>query len=557
MNRDKKKYLLSGILAAAAVAAVSLSFFASAKTEEKETIPEGVYIGEISVGGMTKEEAAQKVEEAVAKLQEKKITFHAGENELEITAGELGVSWGNPEIVEEAAGIGKRGNLIVRYKELKDLEQEDKVYQITYRIDEEKAARLLTDQKEILNTEAVNASLERKDGSFLITPGKQGIEVNIEKSVEKTEEFFRKEWEENDASIELVADITDPKGTQEELEKVKNLLGTFHTSYASSNAGRRQNVENGTSKINGTLIYPEEEISVYEITSPYVKENGYGIGGAYENGKVIESYGGGICQVSTTLYNAVIRAELQVTERYPHSMTVSYVDPSEDAAIAGTYKDFKFKNNTGAPVYIEGYTSGEDVYFNVYGQETRPENRQVRFESEVLTTTDPGVRYQAVVDQPIGYISVEQTEHVGYTARLWKIVTIDGVEQEREVFNTSTYKPSERIVSVGIASGNGEAAAAMNAAIATQDENTIRAAAAQWNEGALQAAAQAAAEQAAAEQAAAEQAAQEKEREEEAKKKEQEEEKPKDEKPKDEKPEEDNSEKDDAKEDGSEKTDSE
>lgn len=547
MNRNKKKYLLSGILAAAAVLAVSLSFFANAKTEKQETIPEGVYVGEISVGGMTKEEAAQKVEEAVAELWDKKITFHAGESELEVTAGDLGLSWGNPEIVEEAVGIGRRGNLIVRYKELKDLEQEDKVYEITYDIDEEKAAQLLKDQEEILNTEAVNASLERKDGSFLITPGKQGIAVNVEKSVEKMEEFFRKEWKEEDTSIELAADITEPKGTKEELEKVKDLLGTYHTSYASSNAGRRQNVENGTSKINGTVIYPEEEVSVYEITSPYVAENGYGIGGAYENGKVIESYGGGICQVSTTLYNAVIRAELQVTERYPHSMTVSYVDPSEDAAIAGTYKDFKFKNTTGAPVYIEGYTSGEAVYFNVYGQETRAENRQVRFESEVLTTTDPGVRYQAVADQPIGYISVEQTEHVGYTARLWKIVIIDGVEQEREVFNTSTYKPSERIVSVGTASANGEAAAAMNAAIATQDENTIRAAAAQWNEGALQAAAQAAAEQAAAEQAAAEQAAQEQKREEEAK--------PKDEKPKDEKPKEDDSEKEDSKEESSEKED--
>lgn len=83
-----------------------------------------------------------------------------------------------------------------------------------------------------------------------------------------------------------------------------------------------------------------------------------------------------MCQVATTLYNAVIRAELDIVQRYNHSMIVSYVKPSDDAAIAGTYKDLKFKNNLDNPVYIEGYCSGGVITFNVYGVETRPANRK-------------------------------------------------------------------------------------------------------------------------------------------------------------------------------------
>ena len=113
------------------------------------------------------------------------------------------------------------------------------------------------------------------------------------------------------------------------------------------------------------LILPEGFVPVsythlHDAVVPFNAENGYELAGSYENGTTVETYGGGICQVSTTLYNAVIRAELEITERFAHSMIVSYVEPSMDAAISGEYKDLKFKNSTKYPVYIEGcllYTS--------------------------------------------------------------------------------------------------------------------------------------------------------------------------------------------------------
>ena len=143
--------------------------------------------------------------------------------------------------------------------------------------------------------------------------------------------------------MELAAEVTKPQGSEEELSKVKDVLGTFSTNYASSASGRKANIANGSKKINGSVIYPGEEFSVYQTVSPFNADNGYKLAGAYENGTTVDAYGGGICQVSTTLYNAVIRAELEVTERSGHSMIVGYVDPSADAAIAGEYKDLSLK----------------------------------------------------------------------------------------------------------------------------------------------------------------------------------------------------------------------
>ena len=180
----------------------------------------------------------------------------------------------------------------------------------------------------------------------------------------------------------------------------------------------------------------------------------------------------------------MIRAELEITERSGHSMLVSYVDPSADAAIAGSYKDLKFKNNLSSPIYIEGYADGSTLTFKIYGEETRPANREVSFISETLSTTQPTVQFKATGAE-VGTVSKVQSSHTGKTARLWKVVTVDGVEESREIFNKTSYKMSPTIYEVGTSSSNKEAVAAMKEAIKSQDEATIKAAAAKWNAEAL------------------------------------------------------------------------
>ena len=345
--------------------------------------------------------------------------------------------------------------------------------------------RFLEAHAEELNKPAVDNTVVRENGSFTFKKGESGYNVNVDNSVEAVRAFFEEKWDGANGSIELAMDEVKPRGEEADFAKIKDVLGTYSTEYGSSPSGRKTNIINGASKVNGSVLFPGDEIWVAAKLAPIDEEHGYAEGTAYENGQVVPSVGGGVCQVSSTLYNAAILAELDITERSEHSMTVSYVEPSRDAAIAGTVKDLKFKNNLKSPIYIDIATSDSQITATVYGEETRPANRKVEYEAEILSKTEPKTVYIADGSQPIGYKSGGGDAHTGYTAKLWKIVTVDGKEESREVFNTSHYSVKNIEYHIGTASPSGEGAAAVNAAVASQDINAINAAIGQWNDSAI------------------------------------------------------------------------
>lgn len=478
-GKKRKTVLAVCILAACACILPYHAVNARADAKEEDTIAEGVSIGNVSVGGMTAEEAKAAIEAYAGEVDAAVFTLTANGKSVEVAASELGITFDSADALEEALSVGKTGSLIDRYKDAADLANGGKVFELPLSVDETAAAAVLTEKAEKLNNEAVDNGLVRENGEFVFVEGSSGVEVDVTESVQAIEQYLADGWDGTDAEIALAAEVVEPKGTKEELSKVKDLLGSFTTNYSTSASGRCTNISVAAGKINGTVLYPGDEFSVAATIAPLSAEGGYELAGAYENGQTVQSYGGGVCQVSSTLYNAVILAELEVTQRSNHSMIVSYVKPSMDAAIAGDYKDLKFVNNLDAPIYIEGYTSGKNVYFNIYGEETRPSNRVVSYESEVVSEEDPGVQFVATAD-PAGYISTVQSKHIGYVAKLWKIVTVDGVEQSREAFNKSTYKSSPKIVNVGTASADPNVTAAINAAIATGDEATVNATVAQY-----------------------------------------------------------------------------
>lgn len=488
--RNKKLKLgwkIGGALVAAVICAagVYVGTTVHAQDNGERLIADNIYIGDIAVGGMTEAQANEAVESYVESLGDKQFTLTVDDQSVTATADDLGITWANPVIVKDAAGIGRTGNLIERYKSKKDLEHENLVFDIEYTADREKVRHYLEAHTQEMNQEAVNFGLVRENGAFSITDGQNGIAVDVDASIDEIVSYVEDTWTQTDASLELAASVVEPEGTKEQLERVKDVLGTFTTDFGTSSAGRAQNVRNGAIKINGTVLYPGEQFSVYEAVNPFTAENGYELAGSYENGTTVQTYGGGICQVSTTLYNAVIRAELSIDERFCHSMIVSYVKPSMDAAIAGTYKDLKFTNNYDFPIYIEGYTSGMQITFSIYGEETRDANREVIFESETTSTTEPKVQFVTASDQPIGYVQQTQSAHTGYTAKLWKVVKENGVEVSREPYNNSTYNASPKIIAVGIKSDRPEAVAAVKAAIASGNEAEVRSAAAANSEKAL------------------------------------------------------------------------
>ena len=467
-----KKYIGIGLLLALVLAGMG-GREALAREKQKETIHTGVYADEIDLSGMTVEEAEQEVIAYMDRLGEETLTLEIFDEQVQVTLGELGLECTNLKVVEEAAQLGKTGNAIKRYKERRDLEHENKIYKLDWMLDSNLVLDFVNTECVKFDSEAEDATLRRVNGAFEIVGGNTGTKLDIEGSVKMIMDYIENEWDKENGRITLPVETDYPRGSEEELSRVKDVLGTFTTSYSTSNGARSQNVANGAKLINGTVLYPGDTFSAYEVVSPFTTENGYEMAGSYLNGKVVDSLGGGICQVSTTLYNAVLLSELEVVERSNHSMIVTYVDPSADAAIAGTYKDFKFKNNTDAPIYIEGATANKQITFTIYGEETRPSNRTVKYVSQTLSTTDPGILIVADPGQPIGYRVVESA-HRGVQAELYKHVYVNGVEESVTKVNKSTYNASPRTVVIGVAGDPGLSAELVEA-VATQDEGVVNA----------------------------------------------------------------------------------
>ena len=439
----------------------------------KETeICDNVFIGNVDVSGMTAEKAEEVMEKHLKEDRATILTMMVGEKNTETTLKELGLSVkGMDKLIQEAVDYGKKGSMWRRYRQMKKLVKKPLVIKETFVLDKESADAVFEEKVIPLENGAVDAAIRKTDNGFEIEAEKEGKTVNVIESLEKITTHLNQEWDHEDFSVEMVLKKDMPRITEADLEQIQDELGTFSTDAGGGE--RWQNLKTGVGKLNGVVLMPGEELSVYDTTSPYDEEHGYVEAGAYENGQIVPAFGGGICQVSSTLYNAVIYAELEVLERSPHSMTVAYVEPSRDAAIAGGYMDFRFKNPYDAPVYIYGTIDGANqLIFTIYGKETRPKNRKIEFESETVSTEEYKVVYQENPNLQLGQMQYTGNPHVGKEARLWKIIYKDGKEVSREEFNTSYYSKSDEIIEVGT-KGAGAASGAISTAIASQNYEQI------------------------------------------------------------------------------------
>ena len=467
MKKSKKAGLILTV-----GAALFLAAGAPALADETDTISKNVYIGGVNVSGMTEEQATKAVEEKLGKGTGGNYTVKIGDETTTATAEDFGMEWTNREVVHEAMEVAKGGNLIKQYKDKKDLQVEPKNFEVAYAPNKQAVKTYVEKLAEEYNRDAEEGDITFANGYPEVTGGETGIDVNVDQSVS----FIMKALEGDGTELTVVAEVQKPSVTKEELSQVKDVLGTATTYYGSSYE-RKTNVEVGASKINGTLIMPGETFSVTAAVTPFNADNGYYPAPSYESGQVVDTYGGGICQVSTTLYNAVLKAELQVDERRNHTKLVSYVDPSKDAAIAEGLMDFVFTNSTDAPIYIYGVGYQGTLNFTIYGHETRDPNRSISFRSETLSQTDASTNVKLVAksDQNIGYLNQTQSAHQGLEAVLWKdIVNADGTTDTVQV-NSSSYQASPAIYEVGIVSPNTQASAAIQTAIANNDLATVQA----------------------------------------------------------------------------------
>lgn len=448
------KYIISIFFFAFALLVV-LSPQKAYAAEDEDTIVDGVFIDTVDISGMTVKEAQAALKKHIEGLRSRSFAVVIGDKTMVITMAELGYKYEPNNHIKHAIGLGKAGNLIKRYKDNKDISHGKKVYPLTYTYDDAKLRQLLDDAAEKYKVSPKNAFYTRKNNNFVLTDHIMGNRMDVDTTFKAIKEKLDN-WNRLDFVVHATMVEVEPQFTKESLQMSTSLLGEYTTEYKDSSEDRAANLANGARLINNAVLYPGDEFSSFDYLLPFTFDNGYYMAGSYNAGRIEQTIGGGACQVTTTLYNAILFAELEVVERYSHSMTVSYVDVAFDAAIAEDSKNFRFKNNTDMPILIEAFSEDRKITFRIWGHETRDtENRTVKYVNKVIQEFDPPSKEKITEDptRPTSYKKVTQKAKRGYEAELYKVVYENGVEVSRKLVNRSYYKAEPAHVTVGTKKG--------------------------------------------------------------------------------------------------------
>ena len=288
--------------------------------------------------------------------------------------------------------------------------------------------------------DAVNATVNKEDGKTIISE-KPGVQFDVEEARTIIGDGSAE-------SYEIPATITPAKVTAEDLEEVlfRDTLAQTSTYLDESNTARTNNVRLAAASINGTILNPGDEFSYNGVVGERTEERGYKPAGAYVNGQVVDEFGGGVCQPSSTLYMAVLRADLEVTERHNHSFTVAYTPLGEDATVDYGNLDFRFKNDTDYPIKILAEQTNGQMIMTIVG--TKTTDKKVKTRTEVLATYTPETIEKKDNTMKVGQTRVETTPITGYSTRTYKIITENGKTTE-ELANSSNYVKRDKVVYVG------------------------------------------------------------------------------------------------------------
>lgn len=368
-----------------AILSVPIGILVMDKLAPNDKIYEGVTINGTPVGNLTKEQAVQLLDKDYNKgLQNKKIEVSYKEKDFSyvIEYKDLNARYDLDLAAKSAMEYGKDGNAFTRVFTKIALKNKPVNIQLKFLADD---SRIKDDVKTIakkIDEKAKNAKISY-NGSFVVTEGKNGLKVDQTKLEAELKKSINPENKEE--KVEVPVTVEKPKITADALRQINTKLASFSTSFNAGNANRVGNIRVSADSINGTVVMPGEVFSTNEAMGPRVKSSGYSEAPTIVNGTLTPGLGGGVCQVSSTLYNAALQADLEIVERRAHSMRVSYLPASRDAVISGDYIDLKFKNNTGYPIYVGGYPSGTSVTMVIYGSSKVPK-KSVSIESTINST---------------------------------------------------------------------------------------------------------------------------------------------------------------------------
>ena len=271
-----------------------------------------------------------------------------------------------------------------------------------------------------------------------------GIDFKI--SIEEAQKIIEKDKKQYTIPLK----ITVPSKTIKDLgeEAFPDLLAKYTTRYDASNYNRSNNLSIAASKINGTILMPGEVFSYNQVVGARTIEAGYKEAGAYAGGGVVQSVGGGICQISSTIYNTALLANLEIVDRSNHQFQTSYVSASRDATVSWGYIDFKFKNTRKYPIKIVATAKNGIAKVSFYGIKEETEY-EVVIQSKVLSYKSYNVKYIEDNTLKKGKEIVEQSGYNGCKSEAYRILELNGKIVSKTLLSRDTYDPMQKIVRIG------------------------------------------------------------------------------------------------------------
>lgn len=410
----------------------------------------GVCLGGVSLGGLDRPQSGMLLGKSIHPPEKLELILEAGAGELSIPGEEIKLGYKIDALINEAYAIGHSGSTFRRFTEI--LGAGITGYDVPLRLsfDREALAKKIEDINREYKTLPQNAALLWQEGKLIKTPPVYGREIDIGATLEILESHPYIPGK----AVPVVVKNTKPPVTERELSTIEELLGSFATSFNPGQKGRAHNIKLAGEAVNGVIINPGEEFSFTQTLGVTDKERGYQKAPVIMGNQLTEDYGGGVCQVSTTLYNAVLLAGVEVLERHSHVRPVDYVEPGLDATVALGELDFKFKNNKQHPLYISCGVDVEkgNVEIRILGKDKK--KQRVKINPEVVLTP-PSVVVRSNPALGRGEISVVSEGGHGYRVNVYR-VTEDLNGETRELISTNYYPAEPRVVEIGPPGGPGK-----------------------------------------------------------------------------------------------------
>ncbi|MBP1744090.1 MAG: VanW family protein [Firmicutes bacterium] len=455
MGRTKKRNSRSRYLKRRAVIAIAAFFavFVAVAAIENNTVKgwddliyPGVTVDGTDLSGLNKEQAA----EILAKnhgdvISDKKINITVEGKTFTLEYSKINPSYDIESAVEEAYAYGKDRSLFGKFNAIKF--SGDKKIGLKLAYNQEAVSGFIASIESEVNIQPVNAKIDVNSG-FKITQEKDGKQLDRE-ALEKELQSKIDGKIGSDTDVSAAMKVSKAGVTADMLKGINAKISTFSTNYGSiSSAARANNVVVATRSINGMVLMPGETFSFNGVVGQRTEARGFQAAPVIVGNKVESGLGGGICQVSSTLYNACLKGNLKIVERVHHTFPSSYVPIGQDATVDYGNIDFRFTNSYSYPLYIEGTTGGGYVSFSIYSDKSLAATT-CAITNEVYETIQPTTNYTDDATLLAGTEVTETPAHTGYRVKVYRTVYSDGKQVSQETVSNDYYKVVNAVVKRG------------------------------------------------------------------------------------------------------------